>query len=267
MFGPRGGRGGRPGFFSGGHVLPGEGGEPLTSPEVPLVDLRGESRQRAVPVLLDCFTGVYRWHAKRTLREVSTVRAALVDERVVGLTMLETLAPEVGYVYYVAVERAHRGRGIAGQLLDDALTRFRNEGRAVVYVATEEGNVPMSRALERRGFRRVATHELGYAEGGLGAWGLRSRMTLVSGEVLMGLRLRAHRSVGIAGPGGPTTGASGPGRMPGRAGLGSRSRSSSAAPGRTASRPRSLRRGDGPVRPSPAGTRPPACSGPASTEL
>ena len=50
----------------------------------------------------------------------------------------------------------------------------------------------MVAALERRGFRRVERKELGWEEGGLGAWGLRSRMTLVGGEFLMGLRLRAQ---------------------------------------------------------------------------
>ncbi|HKV89790.1 MAG TPA: GNAT family N-acetyltransferase [Thermoplasmata archaeon] len=155
-----------------------------------IVELPGEDRARAIPVILDCFTGVYRWHAKRTLGEVSRVRASLSGNDVVGLAMLEVFDTEVGYVYYVAVRSDHRGRGIAGALLDDALALFRSEGRSVAYVATEEENVPMIAALARRGFRKVERRELGYAEGGLGAWGLRSRMTLVGGEILMGLRLR-----------------------------------------------------------------------------
>jgi ribosomal protein S18 acetylase RimI-like enzyme len=162
-------------------------------PDPPLdpVDLPESERERAVPVLLDSFTGIYRWHAKRTLREVGRVRAIQDGGRVVAITMLEVLVPAVGYVYYVAVAASHRGRGLSSRLLDDALAIFRAGGQSVVYVATEPENRPMVAGLERRGFRTVERKEPGYAEGGLGAWGLRSRMTLVSGEVLYGLRVRA----------------------------------------------------------------------------
>jgi ribosomal protein S18 acetylase RimI-like enzyme len=159
-------------------------------PALEPVDLPLAERERAVPVLLDGFTGVYRWHAKRTLREVERVRAILDGDRVVALTMLETLAPEVGYVYYVAVATSHRGQGLSGRLLDDALTIFDRGGQSVVYVATEPDNAPMVAGLQHRGFRTVERKELGYAEGGLGAWGLRSRMTIVHGEVLYGKRIR-----------------------------------------------------------------------------
>lgn len=159
-----------------------------------IVDLTGERRELAVPVVLDAYTGIYRWHAKRTLFEVPEVRAVLEGDGVVAVSMLDDPAPEVGYVYYLLVLAEHRARGLGGRLLDDALGRFRAARKSVAYAATGEENVGMTRLLLRRGFRAVARKERGYREGGLGAWGLRSRMRVVYGEALYGLRLREAES-------------------------------------------------------------------------
>ena len=168
---------------------PGPAGEP--DPVRPILgDLAEPERDRALPVLRDGFVGIYRWHAKRQLRQVPWVRAVVVGSEVVGVSLLDRLAPEVGYVYYVAVLSAYRRRGLGGELLDDALERFRGHSAEVVYAAVQVGNVPSRRLFESRGFREVARKEQGWKEGGLGAWGLRSRMMLVSGEQLLGLRLR-----------------------------------------------------------------------------
>lgn len=158
-------------------------------PSVRVVDLDPSQREAAVPVLVDSFVGIYRWHAKRTLRRVATVRGALEGDRLVGISMLEDLAPGVGYVYYVAVLRAYRNRRVGSALLDDALERFRAQRCEIVYAAAEEENAPSLRLFRSRGFRTIDREELGYREGGLGAWGLRSKMMLVHGEVLLGLRL------------------------------------------------------------------------------
>jgi ribosomal protein S18 acetylase RimI-like enzyme len=166
-------------------------GEPTRLERGPyaVVDLVGDDRDRAIPILKESFEGIYRWHAKRTLREIGSVRAVELRDAIVGASMLDQLLPEVGYVYYVFVGENHRRQGIAGRLLDDALARFRSNGTRVVFAAAEEENLA-SRALFRsRGFRDVERNEPGWQEGGLGAWGLRTRMRLVSGEVLMGLRL------------------------------------------------------------------------------
>jgi ribosomal protein S18 acetylase RimI-like enzyme len=156
---------------------------------VALVDLVGVDRERAVPVVVDSFVGVYRWHAKRTLRSVAIVRAAEVEGGVAGVAMLERLTPAVGYVYYLAVRTAFRRRGIGSLLLDDAIAGFLRGDVRVVYGAAEEDNTSSIALFLSRGFRTVERRELGYREGGLGAWGLRSQMWIVSGEVLMGRRL------------------------------------------------------------------------------
>lgn len=154
-----------------------------------LVDLVGPARERAIPVVIDSFVGIYRWHAKRTLRNVSVVRAAQSGDEIAGIAMLERLNPEVGYVYYLAVRAAFRRRGVGGLLLDDAIEAFARNGVRVVYGAAEEENAGSIALFLSRGFRVVERRERGYREGGLGAWGLRSKMWVVSGEVLLGRRL------------------------------------------------------------------------------
>ncbi|HYB78776.1 MAG TPA: GNAT family N-acetyltransferase [Thermoplasmata archaeon] len=162
---------------------------PPKDEDAKLVDLIGSERERAVPTLKDGFVGIYRWHAKRTLRSATWVRAVLLGNEVAAVSVLERLDPEVGYVYYLSTAVRHRRRGFGARLLDDALDLFRREGVRVVYGAAEEDNTPSIALFRSRGFRAVERKELGFREGGLGAWGLRSRMTLVGGEVLLGLRL------------------------------------------------------------------------------
>ena len=158
-------------------------------PGAELVDLVGDAREAAVPILIDSFVGIYRWHAKRTLRRVSFVRGAVVGGELRAVAMLEHLVPGVGYVYYIAVAAAHRREGLGGRLLDDALERFRREGLRIVYAAAEEDNAASISLFRSRGFRTVERDEPGYLEGGLGARGLRTRMMLVSGEILLGRML------------------------------------------------------------------------------
>jgi ribosomal protein S18 acetylase RimI-like enzyme len=161
-----------------------------------LIDLDPSDREAAVPVIKDSFVGIYRWHAKRKLREAAAVRGALDGETLVGVSILETLVPEAGYVYYLAVSASHRRQGVGALLLDDAIARFRAAGAEVVYAAAEEDNHASIALFRSRGFRTVERDEAGYREGGLGAWGLRSRMMVVHGEVLLGVRIRPAASPG-----------------------------------------------------------------------
>ena len=74
-------------------------------------------------------------------------------------------------------------------LLDDALAWLQHHGARIAYAVVTEDNAPSERLFRSRGFRSIDRKELSYQEGGLGAWGLRSRMRIVYGEVLMGRRL------------------------------------------------------------------------------
>ena len=172
-------------------------------PEPPwrVEEIPPEGRDAALVPIRASFTGIYRWHAKRTLREISRVRgirSATGD--LIAISMIELLVPEVGYVYYVAVMPELRRHGLGRALLEDALTLFRGTGAEVVYAAVEEDNRASLALFQGGGFRAVERRELSYREGGLGAWGLRSRMRLVGGEILLGLRLRPHPAGGGSGP-------------------------------------------------------------------
>ena len=159
----------------------------MTVPTLPeILDLPEGDRELAIPIIKESFVGIYRWHAKRTLREIGRVRSARLEGQLAGISMLDRLTLEVGYVYYLAVGEAFRNRGVGGALLDDAITLFRSEGAHILYGAAEEENTPSIRLFSSRGFRVIERDEIGFREGGLGAWGLRSRMMLVHGEVLMG---------------------------------------------------------------------------------
>jgi ribosomal protein S18 acetylase RimI-like enzyme len=151
-----------------------------------IFDLPDADRDTAIPIIKQAFEGIYRWHAKRTLREISRVRGAHLEGQLAGISMLDRLTPEVGYVYYLAVGEAFRSRGVGSALLDDAIALFRREGAQILYGAAEEENTASIRLFNSRGFRKIERDEIGFREGGLGAWGLRSRMMLVHGEVLLG---------------------------------------------------------------------------------
>jgi len=152
----------------------------------PILDLARGDRDRAVPALRESFTGIYRWHAKRTLRDIGTVRAIEIDGEIAAVAMLEQFDADVAYVYYLFVGARWRRQGLAGRLLDDALHRFRAAGARVAYAACEEENVASRRLFASRGFREVSSEEPNWRDGGLGARGYRSRMWVVRGEVLLG---------------------------------------------------------------------------------
>lgn len=163
-------------------------------PRIRVTELAGSDRDVALPILKEAFTGYYRWHAKRTLREIATARRAVVDGTLVGAALLDQLEPEVGYVYYIFVGKEHRRHGVGAALLDDALKVFRRRKSSVVYAVAESGNRASIGLFRSRGFRTTDRKELGWKEGGLGAWGLRSRMRIIQGEELLGLRLKPQRA-------------------------------------------------------------------------
>lgn len=167
----------------------------------PIVTLTGPAREALVPILKESFTGYYRWHAKRQLREVPVVRALRRDGAWWGAAELDRLAPGVGYVYYLFVGRAHRRAGVGAALLDDALDRFRADGASLVYAVAEATNRGSLALFRSRGFRTVRANERSWQEGGLSPRGLRSRMWIVGGEVVLGRRLAAPRRPRAARPG------------------------------------------------------------------
>ena len=164
--------------------------------EIRLREISGDARPDVLPILKESFTGYYRWHAKRTLLEIERVRVADWDGVVAGAALLERLVPEVGYVSYLFVGTNFRRRGIGATLFDDAIGWFRRQGVLVVYTVAEPENRASIALIRSRGFRKTERKETGWRDGGLGAWGLRSRMRIIGDEALFGLRLdvRSERS-------------------------------------------------------------------------
>ena len=93
-------------------------------------------------ILEESFEGWYLRHSKGKLLQLEVVRAAMASDTPVGLVMLKTLEPQVGYIYYIAVAKSHRRNGIARLLLGDSIGYFREGGVEEVYAGVETGTSP-----------------------------------------------------------------------------------------------------------------------------
>ncbi|OLC60772.1 hypothetical protein AUH73_08820 [archaeon 13_1_40CM_4_53_4] len=103
----------------------------------------------------------------------------------VGLVMLKTLEGSVGYVYYIAVAKAHRKKRIAKQLLADALRLFKASKVEEVLASVEEDNKPSEALFTSEGFTRTSFGELSKLHGSLHTLNMYRIMTVVPGEVLL----------------------------------------------------------------------------------
>ncbi|HZY94985.1 MAG TPA: GNAT family N-acetyltransferase [Candidatus Bathyarchaeia archaeon] len=149
------------------------------------MDIPIGQRQDLEEVLEESFEGWYLRAAKGTLQDVEVVRAAKSDGRPVGLVMLKTLEQNVGYVYYIAVARAHRRSGVAKLLLEDALGRFGAAGVKEVYASVEEDNEPSESLFASEGFTPTSFGEVSKNHGSLRTINMYRIMRVVPGEVLL----------------------------------------------------------------------------------
>jgi ribosomal protein S18 acetylase RimI-like enzyme len=140
------------------------------------------SRTSLLPLIDECFEGLYRWHARRTLRAVPWVRVTTRDGERIGLAMLTMLAPVSGYLYYIAVKPSQRAAGIGGLLLEDAVRVLRGAGACEIFACIRPDNVPSIRLMRSRGFARTRFSELARSRGVTRAVMLWIRMMAVPGE-------------------------------------------------------------------------------------
>ncbi len=140
-------------------------------------------------ILEESFEGWYLRHSRRILAEAETVKVARLSGEAVGLIMLKIPQPGVGYVFYVAVEKAHRGSGIASLLVKDALDMFRAAGLTDAYASVEEGNLPSERLFAGEGFTRTTLAEVSKRYGILQSLNMYRIMVVVPGEVLLHRKL------------------------------------------------------------------------------
>ena len=120
-----------------------------------------------------------------TLKDVEVVRAARLSGQSVGLVMLKTIEKEVGYVYYIAVARAHRRMGVARLLLRDSLNRFKSGGAKEVFAGVETDNLPSEKLFESEGFTRTNFGEVAKNYGRFHALDMYRKMLVVPGELLL----------------------------------------------------------------------------------
>jgi len=153
--------------------------------DVAIVDVPKRKREGLEWILEESFEGWYLMHSKRTLRDIELVRVAMSSGKAVGLVMLKTLAEGVGYVYYIAVAKASRKRGIGKLLLEDTMRYFKASSVEEVFASVEEDNEPSEALFASEGFTRTSFSEVSKKHGSLHTLNMYREMLVVPGEVLL----------------------------------------------------------------------------------
>ena len=78
----------------------------------------------------------------------------------------EAAPEEVGAVHLLAVHPDHRGRGLAGELVDALIRRARENGKKCLRLDVILGNLPAERLYLSRGFRFVEERTVFYEDTG-----------------------------------------------------------------------------------------------------
>ena len=164
----------------------GDGVRVLTAAEgVSVVDVPPGGRAALEKILEESFDGWYLRHSKGKLLQLEVVRAAVASGLPVGLVMLKTLEARVGYIYYIAVAKAHRRKGIARLLIEDSLVRFRQGGVEEVFAGIEMDNVPSGGLFTSEGFTHASFGEVSKKFGAMRAINMYRMMVIVPGESLV----------------------------------------------------------------------------------
>ncbi len=153
--------------------------------DVVIVDVPAKKRAGLESILEESFEGWYLMHSKRTLRNSKLVRAATISGKPAGLVMLKTLNGRVGYVYYIAVAKDHRKKGIGKLLLEDSLRLFKASGIDEVFASVEEDNKPSEGLFASEGFTQTSFGEVSKKHGHLRTLNMYRIMRVVPGEVLL----------------------------------------------------------------------------------
>ncbi len=152
---------------------------------IAIVDVPAGQRDGLKWILEESFEGWYLRHSIGTLRKIEVVRAAIEFDKPVGLTMVKTLEGRVGYVYYIAVAKNQRRKGIAKLLLDDVIQRFKSSGMREVFASVEKDNEPSEALFTSQGFTQTSFREVSKKHGHLQTLNMYREMLVVPGEVLL----------------------------------------------------------------------------------
>jgi ribosomal protein S18 acetylase RimI-like enzyme len=157
-----------------------------TLEDIAIEDVPVKKRADLRWILEESFEGWYLMYSKRTLRDIELVRAAMLSGKPIGLVMLKTLEKgTVGYVYYIAVAKANRKKGIGKMLLEDALQHFKASGASEVFASVEEDNEPSEALFASEGFTRTSFSEVSRKHGNLRTLNMYREMLVVPGEVVL----------------------------------------------------------------------------------
>jgi ribosomal protein S18 acetylase RimI-like enzyme len=164
-----------------------EAGVPIltSQQDVVIVDVPVEQRAGLEWILGESFEGWYLMHSQRTLQHIERVRAAMFSGKPVGLIMLKILEGTIGYVYYIAVAKAQRKKGIGKLLLEDALRYFKEAHVKEVFASVEEDNEPSERLFASEGFTKTSFSKVSKQYGNLRTINMYRVMTIVPGEILL----------------------------------------------------------------------------------
>jgi ribosomal protein S18 acetylase RimI-like enzyme len=152
---------------------------------ITIVDVPSKRRDGLEWILQESFEGWYLMHSKRTLQHIELVRAAMSSGKPVGLVMLKILEGTIGYVYYIAVAKAQRKRGIGKLLLRDSLRIFKARGAQEVFASVEHDNVASEGLFASEGFTQTSFSEVSKKHGNLHTVNMYREMLVVPGEILL----------------------------------------------------------------------------------
>ncbi len=153
--------------------------------DVVIADVPAGKRAGLEWILEESFEGWYLMHSKRTLRDIGIVRVAMSSGKPIGLVMLKTLGETIGYVYYIAVSKAQRKKGIGKLLLNDALRLFKASRVEEVFASVEKNNKPSEALFASEGFTATSFGEVSKKYGNLHTLNMYREMLVVPGEVLL----------------------------------------------------------------------------------
>ena len=157
----------------------------LTEPAIEIIDVPEDQRPNLEWILRESFEGWYLMHSQRTLHHIELVRAATISGKPVALVMLKILEGTVGYVYYIAVARSQRKKGIGKLLLENALQYFKEARVKEAFASVEKENEPSERLFASEGFTKTSFNEVSKQHGNLRTINMYRVMTVVPGEILL----------------------------------------------------------------------------------
>ncbi len=143
-------------------------------------------REALVRMARASFDRVYAFFAVRGLRRANPLLVAEDRDAVLGFLegFLFDGAPPIGYIYFVAVDPAHRGQGVGRALVVAALDRFHGAGATRAFAAVPKHNQASRRLFESLSFQEVPRSALRRWYGWRGI-AVQMRMILAPHEILL----------------------------------------------------------------------------------